>query len=117
CEKEEALSGLESSRLLARAQNAMVLGVKGYPSLEELSKMLNMTPRTLRRKLQLEGSKYSQLLEESRRRDAVKLLDNRNLEVQKVAELLGYADPANFTRAFRQWTGQTPSEYRVTRNN
>jgi AraC-like DNA-binding protein len=34
-----------------------------------------------------------------------------------VAELLGYQDPANFTRAFRQWTGQTPSQYRNTRRS
>ena len=39
-----------------------------------------------------------------------------DLEVQRVAGLLGYQDPANFTRAFRQWTGQTPSQYRDARN-
>lgn len=117
CEKEEALHDLKPNQLLLRARNAMTLSAKGYPDLERLADKLNMSARTLRRKLQLEGNKYSLLLEEARRRDALKLLGNRGLEIQKIAELLGYADPANFTRAFRHWTGQSPSQYRETRKN
>ena len=52
-------------------------------------------------------------LEAARRRDALRLLDNRALTAQEVAEMLGYRDAANFTRAFRRWTGQTPSQYRA----
>ena len=89
---------------------------EGYPSLEDISQRLNMTTRTLRRKLDEEGTNFKVLLEEAKRRDAIQLLDDRNLEIQRVATLLGYQDPANFTRAFRQWTGQTPSQYRDTRN-
>lgn len=115
CEREDALSDFGSSQTVSRVRKEMVFGVDGYPDLEELSQKLNMTARTLRRKLEQEGSKYSTLLEQARRRDAVNLLDSPDLDIQKVAELLGYADPANFTRAFRNWTGQTPSQYRETR--
>ena len=95
----------------------MVYGLDGYPTLEDISQRLNMTTRTLRRKLEEEGTNFKALLEEAKRRDAIQLLDDRNLEIQRVANLLGYQDPANFTRAFRQWTGQTPSQYRDTRSN
>lgn len=76
-----------------------------------------MTPRTLRRRLDQEGTSFKRLMEEAKRRDALRLLDDYDLDVQRVAALLGYQDPANFTRAFRQWTGQTPSQYRATRRS
>ena len=63
-----------------------------------------------------EGIQYKTMVEETKRRDAVRLLDDQVMEIQQVATLLGYQDPANFTRAFRQWTGQTPSQYRATRH-
>ena len=51
--------------------------------------------------------------EEARRRDACRLLDEPELEIRRIAELLGYADPANFTRAFKSWTGRAPREWRA----
>lgn len=115
CEREEAISDFGSGQILSRVRKEMVFSMDGYPDLTKLAEILNMTSRTLRRKLEQEGSKYSTLLEQARRRDAIQLLDTPDLDIQKVAELLGYSDPANFTRAFRQWTGQTPSQYRQTR--
>ena len=73
---------------------------------------LHITPRTFRRRLQEQGSGYRLLLEEARRRDSCRLLAQPEPDIRRISELLGYADPANFTRAFRQWTGCTPSEWR-----
>jgi AraC-like DNA-binding protein len=115
CELEEALLKNTGFRLRENVQQLMVFGVNGYPSLQSLSEQLNMTSRTLRRRLEDEGTNFKHLLEEAKRRDAIKLLDDRNKEIQHIASLLGYQDPANFTRAFRQWTGQTPSQYRTMR--
>lgn len=115
CEREEAMSDFKSGQVLSRVRKEMVFGVEGYPDLTALGQILNMTSRTLRRRLEQEGSKYSTLLEQARRRDAIRLLDTPDMDIQKIAELLGYSDPANFTRAFRQWTGQSPSQYRQTR--
>ena len=83
----------------------------GYASLAAISHQLNMTTRTLRRHLEKEGTSYKSLLDDTKRRDAIRLLDNHQLTIQRTAELLGYQDPANFTRAFKQWTGQAPSDY------
>jgi len=65
--------------------------------------------------LQMQGVSYQGLLEEARRRDALVLLEKPNIEIQKIAELLGYNNPANFTRAFKEWTGRTPSQFRAIR--
>ena len=67
----------------------------------------------MRRKLQSQGSNYKKLLEDARRRDAITLIDSHDIEIAKVALMLGYTNPANFSRAFKQWTGSTPSQYRT----
>lgn len=115
CEQEESLLGAPLQRYREKVQQELIFTQEGYPSLHAIADQLHLTARTLRRRLEQEGTSYKILLEEAKRRDAIKLLDDHQFEIQRVAELLGYQDPANFTRAFRQWTGQTPSQYRVTR--
>lgn len=112
CERESALLG-EASDVLRRTRAALVLGHDGYPGPDRLAALLDMAPRTFRRRLQEQGQSYQRLLEEARRRDACRLLAEGELSVQRIGELLGYTDPANFTRAFRNWTGMTPTRWRA----
>lgn len=112
CERESALLGEGSDPVLAKTRALLQLGAEGYPGPEAIAEALHMTPRTYRRRLQEQGASYKALLEEARRRDACVLLERPEMEVRRVAELLGYSDPANFTRAFRQWTGKAPREWR-----
>jgi AraC-like DNA-binding protein len=114
CERESALMGGAADPVLQRTRVALQPDAGGYPSPESLAALLHMTPRTFRRRLQEQGSSYRQLLEEARRRDSCRLLEKPDLEIRRIGELLGYADPANFTRAFRQWTGKAPREWRAT---
>lgn len=113
CERERQETGLERNSLSARVQAELVGG--RYPNLERMARGLGMSARTMRRRLHREGTTYSHLVDAARRREAVRLLDRRELSVGEVAALLGYEVPANFTRAFRRWTGQTPSAYRDAR--
>lgn len=115
CEREISLYAPVSNKYSEQIRQKLVFSNDGYLTIEDLSKQLNLTARTLRRRLEDEGTTYSTLLEEAKRRDAIVLLDKKTIEVRDVALLLGYQDPANFTRAFKQWTGQTPSQYRSTR--
>jgi AraC-like DNA-binding protein len=66
----------------------------------------------LQRRLQLCGSSYSQILQEARFALACQHLDDPDLKVIDVAMMAGYESPQHFTRAFRRFTGITPSEYR-----
>jgi len=116
CDREAALMADDGQWVREKVQREIVFGTDGYPTLQDISSHMNMTARTLRRRLEEEGTSYKFLLEEAKRRDAIQLLDDQAMEIQRVATLLGYQDPANFTRAFRQWTGQTPSQYRLARS-
>jgi AraC-like DNA-binding protein len=113
CERESALLADDGhDDIMRRTRAALSLEAHGYPGPVEIAARLHMTPRTFRRRLQEQGSSYTQLLEEARRRDSMRLLENPELEIRQISELLGYADPANFTRAFKGWTGRVPSEWR-----
>jgi AraC-like DNA-binding protein len=78
----------------------------------QMASALNQSERSLQRKLRAEGTSFSQLLEETRRELAQRYIENSRLSITETAYLLGFAEPANFTRAFRRWTGKSPSDYR-----
>lgn len=116
CERESALME-PGNDILRKARAAMTAGPDGYPDPESLAERLHMTSRTLRRRLREQGYRYRQLLEEAQKRDGCQLLADSELEIQHISQLLGFQDPANFTRAFRQWTGQPPSQWRRRHRN
>ncbi len=70
-----------------------------------------MSVRSLQRHLADAGVTYSQLLEAARRDAAFRLMEDRRLSLSEIASVLGYSDPAHFTRAFIRWTGQTPRSH------
>lgn len=73
---------------------------------------LRMTPRTLQRKLAEVPSSYQAVLEETRRRLAVEMLNAPEADVERVAYRLGFADPSSFIRSFKRWFGTTPGKFR-----
>lgn len=115
CERELALLEHPEDELLERVRAALVLTPAGYPSQAVLAEQLHMSLRTLRRRLQVCGTGYKELLEVARRRDALRLLETTALSIQCIATMLGYLNPTNFARAFRLWTGRSPREYRAIR--
>lgn len=82
------------------------------PSIEVLSKKLNMCSRTIRRKLQAEGTNYQKIVNEKRLALAKKYLLNSNLSIIQISSELNFSDPSYFARVFKQWTGSLPTEYR-----
>lgn len=83
-----------------------------FPSLETISLGLNITPRTLQRKLQKERTNYRAISDSIKLELASTLLKYNELTISEIAYKLGYAEPAAFRKAFKQWTKRTPIEYR-----
>lgn len=86
--------------------------VDGGIDAEQLAQDLHMSRRTLQRRLAEEQTSYTQLLDEARRELALRYVDDQHMPVKEITYLLGFSEPANFTRAFKRWTGVSPSEYR-----
>lgn len=84
-----------------------------FPEIDAVAASLCMTSRTLRRKLEAEGSSYSNLLASVRHALAVDYLNSTLLGIEDIAAALGFSDAASFRHAFKRWTGKTPNEYRA----
>lgn len=82
------------------------------PSFEELTGLLSMSARTLRRRLEKEGTSYQRIKDNARRDVAITLLSRQGMTVSEVAEQVGFSDPSAFHRSFKKWTGQSPGSYR-----
>jgi AraC-like DNA-binding protein len=82
------------------------------PSINAVSQALHMGPRTLQRRLQGSGSSFQRVLDEARHQMARYYLSNSALELNEAAYLLGFEDPNSFGRAFRNWEGMPPSDWR-----
>ncbi|MFP5439956.1 MAG: AraC family transcriptional regulator [Gammaproteobacteria bacterium] len=114
CERELALAAGQEADITARVRAELVPAKHGgYPQLDDVAARLAMSGRTLKRKLQQSGASFLLMLEEARRRDAHELLAHTDLPIQQIAARLGYLNPANFSRAFSQWTGESPTQYRA----
>jgi AraC-like DNA-binding protein len=109
CERE--LDRLTSDDV-SRVRRALAKPSGGFRSAEEVADTLDLSLRTLKRRLAARDTQFSTLLAEARSQRAVELLRDTELSVDAIAIDLGYSDTANFTRAFRRWHGRTPSEFR-----
>lgn len=73
---------------------------------------LGLSERSLRRRLQSEGSSFRELQQTLRQELADQYLADSSLSLERIAELLGYSETANFCHAFKRWSGNTPGERR-----
>lgn len=112
------LEGMLSTMPAEGALSARVVDVigtcleSGVPTLAELAARFEMSPRSFQRALRSEGTSLRALANLVRRAKGTTLIA-AGRPVTEVAHLLGYADQAAFDRAFRRWTGTTPTAYRT----
>jgi AraC-like DNA-binding protein len=85
------------------------------PSLRDVARQTGMSARTLQRRLGESGVTFQEILEEARRELARHYLGETRMELVETAYLLGYEDSNSFFRAFHQWEGTTPGEWRAAR--
>jgi AraC-like DNA-binding protein len=84
--------------------------------MEAVARALEVSVRSLRRRLQVEGASFADLADETRATLAKRLLADHGRAIEHAAYELGFSDPRAFHRAFKRWTGTTPSEFRRSRN-
>ena len=85
---------------------------KGAPRAEDIASELNMSSRTLDRRLAERGVTFSTLLDDVRCGLAKKYLSDPNVGLARLAYLTGYSQPAALVRAFKRWTRMTPKQFR-----
>ena len=111
---EVLLAGLpDQPRFSTRVQQLMASELRsGRATAPALSRALEMSQRTLVRRLKAEGTNFSEQLDDLRHELALRFLCSLNLPLAEITRLLGFTHVSAFHRAFRRWTGQTPRKYR-----
>lgn len=102
----------EKASLLQAVERAIARDLQEGCRIDKVASDLNMSSRTLRRHLVEHGITFDALQEQVRRARATSLLGNPRMPVERVAEVLGYSDVRGFRRAFKRWTGLSPSAWR-----
>lgn len=110
---EDLLANMPSNDLVEQVKRRIqVLLGSGDMSEERVAVPMNISPRHLRRKLNVEGTSYEQLVDEVRKEGAIRMISQGQLSLTSIAYELGFLDPSSFTRAFRRWTGMSPTAFR-----
>lgn len=112
----------ESMMSELKQKNTIILQVKNVlrrlmkealPRKEKVADALDMTERTLQRRLQEAGTGYQQLLDDIRKETAIEWLTTTQVTINDIANNLGFSEVRSFQRSFKTWTGDSPSAYRL----
>ena len=111
-QKVSALNATRSERFSERIfQYLMTNAYLGIYSLEETAANFNITPRSLQRRLQGEGTTFQQLSDTIRKSLALQYVESGKHPIKEISNMLGYNELSAFSRAFKRWTGKAPAKY------
>jgi AraC-like DNA-binding protein len=113
----ERLAHLDKKNVVARCQASLLDQLcSGDVSEYGMAEQLHMSRRTLQRKLAEADLTFQKLVDDTRRDLAMRHLEDPTHSITDVTFLLGFSQQSAFTRAFKRWTGMSPSEYRAQRS-
>lgn len=101
-----------SDDLVGQLFALLVRANRQYPSASEAAAQMSISERTLNRRLARQDLRFGEVLDQVRQQRATYLLDRSNLPIEQIADMLGFAETASFSRAFKRWLGVSPMHYR-----
>jgi len=112
---EALLQDLDSSKSVSSRVESLLIPVlhTGEANVDMIAEKLALSRQTLFRRLKAEGVTFKTVLDELRHRMALHYLNGKHVSVNETAYLVGFSEPAAFSRAFKRWTGSSPRTVRV----
>jgi AraC-like DNA-binding protein len=101
-----------SAGVAGQVRRVVLTNLMRLPAFGDIARNVNMSERTLRRKLREENTSFRDLVDQLRMNMAIKYLRDTELTVEAIADSLGFSDAANFRQAFRRWTKAAPHAFR-----
>jgi AraC-like DNA-binding protein len=108
----EAAQVHQKMDLIQAVERAIARDLTEGSHIEKIASDLNMSSRTLRRRLTEHALTFETLLEQVRQARTMSLLANPDMSIERITEEVGYSDVRSFRRAFKRWTGMSPSAFR-----
>jgi AraC-like DNA-binding protein len=114
---DQLLKDLESSKTTRGRVESLLMPIlhTGEISMDAIAGKMGQSRQTLYRNLKEEGVTFEQVLDELRHKLALHYLSGKKVSVNETAYLVGFSDPAAFSRAFKRWTGVSPRDVRTAR--
>lgn len=113
---DKLLQGVTSNTPVAQTvYDTLLRDTRQFANGEDVAIALNLSERTLRRRLGEEGTSFRAIKGEVLGKLAIEFISNTEMTADEVAERLGFSDTSNFCKTFKKWTGQTTSEFRASR--
>jgi AraC-like DNA-binding protein len=111
---EKLLKNLQDSKTTRGRVESLLMPLlhTGDVSMDKIAETMAMSRQTLFRKLKDEGTTFEKLLDELRHKLALHYLNGKKVSISETAYLVGFSEAAAFSRAFKRWTGKSPSEIR-----
>ena len=111
---EGLLENLDRSKSLrGRVESLLIPGLHtGQTNMDTIARKLALSRQTLFRKLKAEGVTFEKVLDDLRHKLAIHYLSDKKASVNETAYLVGFSEPAAFSRAFKRWTGSSPRTMR-----
>ena len=107
------LAQLDRGDVIMRVRSKLVERLpSGRIDEADIAGSINMSRRSLQRRLREQGVSFTRLLESTRRELALEYVRDSQYSFNEIGYLLGFAEPGNFSRAFKRWYGESPSRYR-----
>jgi AraC-like DNA-binding protein len=112
---DQLLKELEASKTVRGKVESLLMPVlhKGDASMDGIADKMAMSRQTLFRRLKDENTTFEKVLDELRHRLALDYLGAKKVSVNEAAFLVGFSDPAAFSRAFKRWTGKSPRDWKA----
>lgn len=109
----KALNKLESNNIVSQVKSVVLEQLScGKVTEEDIAGLLNMSKRKLQLKLSEENVRFKSILDDIRSNMAKEYLNEQHLCLSEIAFLLGFSEVSSFSRAFKRWTGISPSQYK-----
>ncbi|WP_237881112.1 AraC family transcriptional regulator [Pseudomonas sp. PGPR40] len=105
-------SRIARSGMTALVQHYLATAESMPPDLTEIARLTHISTRTLKRRLNDEGTTFRALLAEARSYSAIEMLKDSRLSLTRIAERLGFSDLSSFSQAFKRWHGVAPTNFR-----
>ncbi|MCG6975244.1 MAG: AraC family transcriptional regulator [Acidiferrobacterales bacterium] len=107
------LSRLKSSDTSIKAAKVLIDKLPdGAITADQVANELHLSPRTFQRRLKGENTSFSKLMDDVRKELATNYMQGTDKSVTEITYLLGFAETSTFSRAFKRWTGQSPTRFR-----
>lgn len=110
---DEMLAKLQADTSIRAQIEARILPRmhEGSISMDKVASDIAMSRQTLYRRLKDEGITFAEIHDDLRQRMAMEYLDGKKVSVNETAYLLGFSEASSFVRAFKRWTGFSPTAY------